>query len=86
MLDCSGNTDCEVYVRTNGLTSLSNLKILRFPACIYNCTGAAYSTAKYLCKIIKKLEVLCASNTTSTRYKDLGIHDISYVRYGLNDL
>ena len=32
VLDRTGNTDCEVYVRTNGLTGLSNLQILRLPS------------------------------------------------------
>ena len=86
MLDRTGDTDCEVYVRTNSLTSLSNLKIFRLPTGIYNCTRAAYGTANSLSKVIKKLEVLCASNSTATGNKDLCIHDISYVGYCLNDL
>ena len=86
MLDRTGDTDCEVYVRTNSLTSLSNLKIFRLPAGIYNCTRAAYGAANSLSKVIKKLEVLCASNSTATGNKDLCIHDISYVGYCLNDL
>ena len=50
MLDSAGNTDCKVYVGTNGLTGLSNLKVFGLPAGIYNCTGAAYGTADCFCK------------------------------------
>ena len=42
MLNCTGDTDCKVYMRTNGLTGLSNLQVFGLPASIYNCTGAAY--------------------------------------------
>ncbi len=40
MLNSTGDTDCKVNLRTNGLTGLSNLQILGLPAIIYNCTGA----------------------------------------------
>ena len=46
VLNCTGNTDCKVNIRANGLTGLSNLKILRLPACIYNSTGAAYGCTR----------------------------------------
>ena len=42
VLNCTGDTDCKVYMRTNGLTGLSNLQVFGLPASIYNCTGAAY--------------------------------------------
>ena len=85
MLDSTGDTDCKVYVRTNSLTCLTYLKILRFPASIYNCTRAAYGTADSLCQIIQNLEVLRASYATAAGYKDLSIHDINGVGYSLNN-
>ena len=51
------NTDSKVDLRTNSLTGLANLKILRLPAIINNSTGAAYFTAKNFCQIFKDLEV-----------------------------
>ena len=44
VLNSTGDTDCKVNLRTNGLTGLSNLQILGLPAIIYNCTGAGYGT------------------------------------------
>ena len=63
MLNSTGDTDCKVNLRTNGLTGLSNLQILGLPAIIYNCTGAGYGTAKNLCQIVQDLEVPCAANS-----------------------
>ena len=85
MLNSTGDTDCEVDLRTNGLTGLSNLQILGLPAVIYNCTGAGYGTAQNFCQILQDLEVLCAAYSTSTGYQDLGIHDVNGIGYSLND-
>ena len=73
-------------MRTNGLTGLSNLQVFGLPASIYNCTGAAYGTAKSFCQIIQQFEVLCAAYTTTAGYQDLSVHDIFYVRYSLYDI
>ena len=80
MLNSTRNTDCKVYVRTYSLTCLTYLQVFALPASIYNCTRAAYCTADSFCKVIKKLEVLSASYSTTTRYKDLSIHDIYCLR------
>ena len=61
VLDGSGDTDGKVNMGTNSLTSLSNLKILRLPASVYNCTGAAYGAADGLSQLVEDLEVLRAS-------------------------
>ncbi len=84
MLDRTGDTDCEVYMRTNGLTGLADLQILRLPACIYNCTGTAYCTAENSCKIIQKFKVLCRADSTATGYQNFCIHDIYCIRNSLN--
>src|SRR5699024_5308924 len=58
VLDRSGDTDCEVYLRTNSFTCLTNLQILRLPAVIYNRTGAGNGSADCLCQIVKQCKVL----------------------------
>ena len=86
MLDCSWDTDCEVELWTYSLTCLTNLKLLWLPAWIYNGTWAWNLSAKYVCKILQKLEVLSRTNTTTTRYKNLCIHDILDVWNSLRNL
>ena len=86
MLNCTGDTDCKVYMRTNGLTGLSNLQVFGLPASIYNCTGAGYSTANNLSQLLEHFEVLRCSNSTAAGYKDLGILDVYYVSYVLNNV
>ena len=61
MLDSSGDTDCEVYLRTNSFTCLTNLQILRFPARIHNRTGAAHRTADSVCQVLQQFEVFRAA-------------------------
>ena len=80
MLNRTGNTNCKVYVRTNGLAGLTNLQIFRFPARVNNCTGTAHRTAKHLCQIFQNLEVLRAADTTATGNKNLRIHNIHGIR------
>ena len=86
MLDCTGNTDCKVYIRTNSLTCLTYLKLFWKPSVIYYGTGAAYSTTDHVSQILKHLEVLCASDTTATGYENLCIHDINGIRKLLNNV
>ena len=76
MLDRTGNTDCEVNMRTDSLTSLANLQFLRLPACINNCSGAGYCSTQNSSQIIQKLEVFSRTNTTAAGNKDLGSRDI----------
>ena len=86
MLNCTGNTDCKIYVRTNCLTSLSNLKLFWKPSIIYYGTGAAYCTTDHISKILKDLEVLSTTYTTTTGYEDLSIHNIYGIRQFFNNI
>ncbi len=86
MLNRTGDTDREVNVRTNCLTGLSNLQILRLPAGIHYRTGAAYRTAEHFREIFQNLEVLRASYATAAGYENLRIHDINGLCYGLHDV
>ena len=76
MLNRTGNTDCKIQVRANGLTGLSYLQVLRFPAGVNYCTGTTYGTAERFRQILKDFEVLRASYATAAGYQNLCVHDI----------
>ena len=72
--------------RTNSFTCLTNLQVLRLPAGIYNCTGAAYCSAESICQILEQLEVLCTAYATAAGYQNFCIHDIFNIGYSLYNL
>ncbi len=86
MLDRAGDTDCEIHVRADSLTSLTYLQILRLPAGIHNRTGAAYGAAEHFRQILKDLEVLRAAYATAAGHENLSVHDIHGLSHGLHNV
>lgn len=84
VLDGSGDTDCEVKLRTNCLTCLTNLKILWLPAIIYNGTGTSNLSTKCLSKILKDSKVLCRTYSSTTSNKYISLLDINCMINSLN--
>ena len=71
VLDRTGYADREVDLRTDGLAGLADLQILRLPAGINDCTGAADRSVQRFRQLVEECEVLGAADTAAAGDKDL---------------
>ena len=76
MLDRTGDTCCNIKVRSYGLTCLSNLTVSVNPSGIDTCSGRRNFAAQFVCQIFQHIETFRSADTTSAGYKDLSFCNI----------
>ena len=89
MLDCAWNTDSDIKVGSDYFTSLADLHVVGYHACINCRSWSTYSTVwftKSICNIIQHLEILSSFKSSATTHNIFSRCQICHFRLGYNIL
>ena len=76
------DTHSNVQFRSNDLTGLTNLHVVRYETGINRRTGCTNSGTQFVGHFVQHLEVVAVLHTTTTRDNDLGTGQFRTVRLG----